>query len=220
MFAPLSPCFGASPLIKKDEASALKSSLRKVKSLTDFVSSRKLKKASSGEGSTDSKFSSGSDGSEYNYPFDTDSLDDTDEGESEETKEDVEVQNSCSYGTLVHANLAGGALDLKVNSEVDDLVYYSRHKEHVDSSPTQDFGTSVSEQVPMQSPKFGFSWTKGKLSFKSRRVKGEPLLKKDNGEEGGDDIDFYRRQLSSNESSTVSIQLKLVIWFLYSTFLC
>ncbi|KMS98415.1 hypothetical protein BVRB_4g092940 [Beta vulgaris subsp. vulgaris] len=202
MFAPLSPCFGASPLIKKDEASALKSSLRKVKSLTDFVSSRKLKKASSGEGSTDSKFSSGSDGSEYNYPFDTDSLDDTDEGESEETKEDVEVQNSCSYGTLVHANLAGGALDLKVNSEVDDLVYYSRHKEHVDSSPTQDFGTSVSEQVPMQSPKFGFSWTKGKLSFKSRRVKGEPLLKKDNGEEGGDDIDFYRRQLSSNESST------------------
>lgn len=200
MFAPLSPCFGASPLIKKDEASALKSNLRKVKSLTDFVSSRKSKKADHGEGSSDSKFSTGSEDSENYYPFDTDSFDDTDEGESEECKDDADVQKSCSYGTLVHANLAGGALDLRINCESDDLVYYSRHKPDADSSPAQDFGTSVPEQVQRLSPKFGISWTKGKLSFKSRRVKGEPLLKKDCGEEGGDDIDFYRRQLSSDES--------------------
>ncbi|KAL2943016.1 Glucosamine-6-phosphate deaminase [Bienertia sinuspersici] len=200
MFAPLSPCFGASPLIKKDEASGFKSSLRKVKSLTDFVSSRHTKgKAYQGEGSSDSKFSTGSEGSEYNSPFDTDSFDDTDEAESE-TKEDSDALNFCNYGTLVHANLAGGAHVVKINCEGDDLFYYSKHKPHSDSSPTEDFGPSVSEQVLKQSPKFGFSWTKGKLSFKSRRVKGEPLLKKNCSEEGGDDIDFYRRQLSSDES--------------------
>ncbi|XP_021773461.1 uncharacterized protein LOC110737407 [Chenopodium quinoa] len=193
MFAPLSPCFGASHLIKNDEASSFKSNLRKVKSLTDFVSSRKLKKAYNGEGSCDSKFSTGSEDSD---PFDTDSFGDTDEGESEESKEDVDVQKSCSYGTLVHANFAGGALDLGVNCEGDDLVYYGRHKPHVDSSVAQDYDTLISEQLQRPSSKFGISWTKGKLSFKSRKVKGEPLLKKDYGEEGGDDIDFYRRQLS------------------------
>uniref|UniRef100_A0A803LJY2 C2 NT-type domain-containing protein n=1 Tax=Chenopodium quinoa TaxID=63459 RepID=A0A803LJY2_CHEQI len=197
MFAPLSPCFGASHLIKKDEASSFKSNLRKVKSLTDFVSSRKLKKADNGEGSCDSKFSTGSEDSD---PFDTDSFGDTDEGESEESKEDVDVQKSCSYGTLVHANFAGGALDLGINCEGNDLVYYGRHKPHVDSSVAQDYDTSISKQLQRPSSKFGISWTKGKLSFKSRKVKGEPLLKKDYGEEGGDDIDFYRRQLSSDES--------------------
>ncbi|KNA09704.1 hypothetical protein SOVF_150400 [Spinacia oleracea] len=195
MFAPLSPCFGVSPLIKKDEASPCQFNLRKVKSLTDFVSSRKLRKAYHGEGSCDSKFSTGSEDSEN--PFDTDSFGDTDEGESEESKEDIDVQKSCSYGTLVHANFA----DLGTNYEGDDLVYYGRHKPNIDSSLAHDFDTSISEQIiQRQSPKFGISWTKGKLSFKSRRVKGEPLLKKDYGEQGGDDIDFYRRQLSSDES--------------------
>ncbi|CAI0442430.1 unnamed protein product [Linum tenue] len=45
-------------------------------------------------------------------------------------------------------------------------------------------------------------WRKRKLGFGSSkvRVKGEPLLKKHYGEEGGDDIDFDRRQLSSSSS--------------------
>ncbi|KNA21200.1 hypothetical protein SOVF_045500 isoform A [Spinacia oleracea] len=172
MFAPLSPCFGVTPVINRDKASPCKFNLRKVKSLTDFVSSRKLKKAYHGEGTCD-----------------------------KETKEDVDVQKSCSYGTLLHANFARGALDLGTNYGGDDLVYYRRHKPNVDISLSQDFGTPISEQIiQRQSPIFGISWTKGKLSFKCRRVKGEPLLKKDYGEQGGDDIDFYCRQLSSDES--------------------
>lgn len=39
------------------------------------------------------------------------------------------------------------------------------------------------------------SWKKRKLSFRSPRARGEPLLNKAYGEEGGDDIDFDRRQL-------------------------
>lgn len=33
-------------------------------------------------------------------------------------------------------------------------------------------------------------WRTRKLSFQSPKTKGEPLLKKDNEEEGGDDIDY------------------------------
>lgn len=202
MFAPLSPCFGGSLPTKKDEGSTFKSSLRKVKSLTDYVSSRRTKKAYHGEGSSDSKFSTGSEDSESNYPFDTDSFDDSDEGESEESKADTDVQKSCGYGTLMQANLAGGALVLRVDGDDENLVYYSNNKPDVESSPTRDFGTEASEQALRQSPKFGIlAWRKRKLSFRSPRVvKGEPLLKKDYGEEGGDDIDFDRRQLSSDES--------------------
>lgn len=64
MFAPLSPCFGVTPVINRDKASPCKFNLRKVKSLTDFVSSRKLKKAYHGEGTCDSKFSTGIEDSE------------------------------------------------------------------------------------------------------------------------------------------------------------
>ncbi|KAE8681844.1 hypothetical protein F3Y22_tig00111303pilonHSYRG00077 [Hibiscus syriacus] len=46
-------------------------------------------------------------------------------------------------------------------------------------------------------------WRKRKLSFRSPKVKGEPLLKKSYGDEGGDDIDFDCRQLSSDESLAI-----------------
>ncbi|XP_074304402.1 uncharacterized protein LOC141639111 isoform X2 [Silene latifolia] len=203
LFAPLSPCFGGpSPSINKEEGSTFKAGMRKVKSMTNYVSSKKSKKACHGEVSSDSKFSTGSD-SDDNYPFDTDSFDDSEEGESEESKENISVEKSCGYGNLVHVNLAGRALDLRVNCEDDELVYYSNKRLDVDSSPTQDLDTSVSEQLLRQSPKFGIlAWRKRKLSFKAPRVKGEPLLKKDYREEGGDDIDFDRRQLSLDESTT------------------
>lgn len=197
MFAPLSPCFGTSLPTRKDEGSTFRSSLRKVKSLTDYVSSRRTKKTDSGEGSSDSKFSTGSDDSD---PFDTDSFGETDEYESGESKEDSDVQKSCSYGTLVDANLAGGALDLRITCEDEDLMYYSNNNREVDSSPVKDFGAEASEQVLRQSPRLKIlAWRKRRLSFKSSKVKGEPLLKKHYGE-GGDDIDFDRRQLSSDES--------------------
>ncbi|KAH9616191.1 hypothetical protein KSS87_023386 [Heliosperma pusillum] len=203
LFAPLSPCFGGAPQsINKEEGSSFKSGMRKVKSMTNYGSSKKSKKACHGEVSSDSKFSTGSD-SDYNYTFDTDSFDDSEEGESEESKENISVEKSCGYGNLVHVNLAGRALDPRVNCEVDELVYYSNKQLDIDSSPCQDLDTSVSEQLLRQSPKFGIlAWRKRKLSFKAPRVKGEPLLKKDYREEGGDDIDFDRRQLSLDESTT------------------
>ncbi|PON98370.1 EEIG1/EHBP1 N-terminal domain containing protein [Trema orientale] len=187
---------------EKDELSALKAGLKKVKIFTGYVSSRKAKKACrEGEGS-DGRCSAKSDG-EYNYPFDSDSLDDFEEGESDEGKEDATVRKSFSYGTLAYANYAGGSFysDARINTEDEDLVYYSNRKSDVGCSHVEDSATSVSEPPLLQSSKRGLlSWRKRKLSFRSPKAKGEPLLKKAYGEEGGDDIDFDRRQLSSDES--------------------
>ena len=54
-----------------------------------------------------------------------------------------------------------------------------------------------------------------------RLKKGEPLLKKAYREEGGDDIDFDRRQLSSDESLSPRVRLDFFpsISFLISMFI-
>ncbi|XP_068648521.1 uncharacterized protein [Aristolochia californica] len=49
------------------------------------------------------------------------------------------------------------------------------------------------------------SWRKRKLSFRAGRRKDEPLLKKGNDEEGGDDIDSVRRQLESSSNKSLSL---------------
>ena len=54
-------------------------------------------------------------------------------------------------------------------------------------------------------------WRKRKLSFRSPKSKGEPLLKKAYGEEGGDDIDYDRRQLSSDESLSLGVGIYLLV---------
>nr|GFB02223.1 hypothetical protein [Tanacetum cinerariifolium] len=79
-----------------------------------------------------------------------------------------------------------------------DRIYYQSYnsKAGVVSVPTID---RAERQIPKRSI---FPWRKRKLSFRSFKAKGEPLLKKDVREEGGDDIDFDRRMFtSSNESS-------------------
>lgn len=43
------------------------------------------------------------------------------------------------------------------------------------------------------------------MSFRSSKSKGEPLLKRDVREEGGDDIDFDRRMLTSSDESTYGV---------------
>ncbi|KAM3290637.1 hypothetical protein P3S67_018926 [Capsicum chacoense] len=109
-----------------------------------------------------------------------DSLDEDSEGESEEGKEDTSVQKSFSYEALVNANHAGGSFcsNTSSSSSDEDLDHYNHH-----ISDTR--------------------YKKRKLSFKSPKTKGEPLLKKHYGEDGGDNIDFDRRQLySSDESSS------------------
>ncbi|CAJ1967303.1 unnamed protein product [Sphenostylis stenocarpa] len=193
---------GETTLAEKDELSTFKAGLRKVKILTEFVSVRKAKKACHEEEGSEGNFSARSEDGEYNYPFDSDSLDDFEEGESDEVKEDSSVRKSFSYGKLAYAN-AGGAFysSMRVNGEDEDWVYYSNHRSDVGISRKDDSSVSATEPSVLQSSRRSIlPWRKRKLSFRSPKSKGEPLLKKAYGEEGGDDIDFDRRQLSSDES--------------------
>ncbi|TQD76904.1 hypothetical protein C1H46_037571 [Malus baccata] len=186
---------------EKDELSALKAGLRKVKIFTEYVSARKAKKPCREEDGSEGRCSARSEDGDYNYPFDSESLDEFEEGESEEVKEDSSVRKSFSYGTLAHANYAGGSIysNMRINDEGEDWVYYSNRKSDVGCSQTEESTAPVSDP-PASSKRGLLSWRKRKLSFiRSPKAKGEPLLKKAYGEEGGDDIDFDRRQLSSDE---------------------
>ncbi|KAL3830170.1 hypothetical protein ACJIZ3_018972 [Penstemon smallii] len=185
---------------EKDEVSALKAGLRKVKIFTEYVSIRRAKKACREEGSGSVKSEEG----EYTYAFDSESLDEFEEGDSEEGKEESDVRKSCSYGTLAYANYAGVScyFSARNNNEDEDWIYYSnRRRSDVGCSRVDDVGPTIHEQLLVQNTKRSLlPWKKRKLSFRSPKAKGEPLLRKDYGEEGGDDIDFDRRQLSSDES--------------------
>ncbi|KAG7028167.1 hypothetical protein SDJN02_09347 [Cucurbita argyrosperma subsp. argyrosperma] len=197
------PWSGENVPAEKDEVSALKAGLRKVKIFTEFVSTRKAKKACHEEEGSEGRCSTKSEDGESSYPFDSDSLDDVEEVETDEAKEDTNIRKSFSYGTLAYANYAGGSYysDMKINGDDENLVYYSNRKSDVGCSSMEDSNASASEQTLPQSSKRGLlPWRKRKLSFRSPKVKGEPLLKKAYGEEGGDDIDHDRRQLSSDES--------------------
>ncbi|KAK0584817.1 hypothetical protein LWI29_019172 [Acer saccharum] len=197
------PQMGEIATAEKDEVSAIKAGLRKVKIFTEYVSTRRAKKACREEEGSEGRCSARSEDGEYNYPFDSDSLEDFEEGESDEGKEDSSVRKSFSYGTLAYANCAGGSFysTMKINGEDEDWVYYSNRKSDVGCSHLEESTASISEPSLLQSSKRSLlSWRKRKLSFRSPKAKGEPLLKKNYGEEGGDDIDYDRRQLSSDES--------------------
>ncbi|OIW05177.1 hypothetical protein TanjilG_19808 [Lupinus angustifolius] len=200
---------GESTLAEKDDLSAIKSGLRKVKILTEYVSSRRAKRGSrKGEGSEGGGSRSGEDG-EYNYPLNSDSLDDFEEGDSDEGKEeDSGVRKSFDYGPLAYAN-AGGAFcsNTCLNCDDEDWVYYSNRRSDVGCSQMDDSPISSYKPYLVQSSMHSLllSWRKRKLGFRSPKVnKGEPLLKKAYGE-GGDDIDFDRRQLSSDESHSTRL---------------
>ncbi|XP_059646568.1 uncharacterized protein LOC132293210 [Cornus florida] len=198
------PQSGDTMSTEKDELSALKAGLRKVKIFTEYVSSRRAKKACREEEGSEGRCSARSEDGDYTCPFDSDSLDEFEEGESDEGKEDCSARKSFSYGTLAYANCAGGSFcsNMGINSEDEDWIYYSNRKSDVGCSHVEDSTASVvSESTLLQSSKRSIlPWRKRKLSFRSPKAKGEPLLKKAYGEEGGDDIDFDRRQLSSDES--------------------
>ncbi|XP_057423461.1 uncharacterized protein LOC130717297 [Lotus japonicus] len=198
---------GETNLAEKDEVSTIKAGLRKVKILTEFVSARKARKSSREEEGSEGNLSARSEDGEYNYPFDSDSLDDFEEGESDEVKEDPNVRKSFSYGKLAYANAEGSfysSIRVKSDDDVDEgWVYYSNHISDTGSLPVEDSSSTVSSSEPylsQSSKRSILPWRKRKLSFRSPKSKGEPLLKKAYGEEGGDDIDFDRRQLSSDES--------------------
>ncbi|XP_010910245.1 uncharacterized protein [Elaeis guineensis] len=201
----LSPSRGDALSLEKDELSALKAGLRKVKILTEFVSTRKSKKTNRDDEGSDGKCSAKSDDAEYTHPFDTDSVDDDfDEGELEDDKADSSIRKSFSYGTLASANYVGSSLylDVRTDREYEDWVYYSHRRSDVGYSPAGEMTSSVPEQFMLQASNWSIlPWKRRKLSFKSPKAKGEPLLKKTYGEEGGDDIDYDRRLMSSSDES-------------------
>ncbi|GFZ02549.1 hypothetical protein Acr_15g0011570 [Actinidia rufa] len=201
--APSPPPSGDALPTEKDELSALKAGLRKVKIFTEYVSTRKAKKACREEEGSDGRCSARSEDGDYTYSFDSDSIDEFEEGESDEGKDDSIVRKSFSYGTLAYANYAGGSFysNARINNEDENWIYYSNRKSDVGSLHKEDSTASISE--PSTLKRSILPWRKRKLSFRSPKAKGEPLLKKANGEEGGDDIDFDRRQLSSDESLPV-----------------
>lgn len=142
--------------------------------------------------------------SESSYPFDTDSQDEGDAA-ADESEESGAVE-PVTYKTLRHANWARGSFHAGTNPEDDDLIYYSHR------SPSAERGDEVSNDAVSSEQGNGqmtkkrmLSWKKRKLSFRSSKQRGEPLLKKDCLEDGGDDIDYDRRQLSSSDESTSDV---------------
>ncbi|CAL9122990.1 unnamed protein product [Musa textilis] len=185
----------------KDEPSALKAGLRKVKILTGLMSTLKSKRTSQDDDSSEGRFSARSDDAENAYPFDTDSLDDNvDEEDVEDSNDDSNVRKSFSYGTLASANYVGASF--YSGMRIDNLIYYSHRRSDVGCSHLEDtMSTDAQQPVPHSSKRKILPWKKRKLSFRSPKLKGEPLLKKAYAEEGGDDIDYDRRMLSSSDES-------------------
>ncbi|KAI7734717.1 hypothetical protein M8C21_015424, partial [Ambrosia artemisiifolia] len=183
----------SSPSNVQDEPSGFKAGLQKVK-IFKAISRNQAKKACREEEGSDGKSSVRS--YDADYPFDTDSTE-ADEVDSEETKdEESVVRKSFSYGTLAYANHAGGLSHFNSSSSEDeDWIYYRNYKEKSDYSSESVVDPSETQILKRSI----FPWRKRKLSFRSPKNKGEPLLKKDSGEEGGDDIDFDRRMLSSSD---------------------
>nr|XP_016448914.1 PREDICTED: uncharacterized protein LOC107773986 isoform X1 [Nicotiana tabacum] len=203
MSAPVSPNPGEVLLTERNEVSALKAGLLKVKFLKG-LSARQHKKACHEEEGSDGRNSVRSEDTDYGYPLDTDSFDDSDEGDSEEGKEDESVRKSFSYETLAYANHASGSLYSNTSSSEDeDLVHHSNHISDAGHGYPADTTAALQNQTAEQSSKRRIlPWKKRKLSFRSPKTKGEPLLKKHYGEDGGDDIDFDRRQLCSSDESS------------------
>lgn len=197
-----SPPSGDSLPLEKDELSAFKAGLRKVKILSDFISTRKVKKMCRDDEGSEGKCSTRSEDGEYAYPFDSDSLDDDDADEVEEG--DSSFRKSFSYGTLASANFYGGPVcsDLSIKGDYEEWIPYSHRRSDVGLSNLDQATKPISDQPLRQTSKRSIlNWKKRKLSFRLPKAKGEPLLKKGNGDEGGDDIDFDRRQLTSSDES-------------------
>ncbi|CAL9157813.1 uncharacterized protein LOC135588341 [Musa acuminata AAA Group] len=204
---PSSPPLGDAFPCEKDEPHTLKSGLRKVNILKALALSRKAKKAYQEDYGNEEKCSPRNDDAEHAYPCNTDSLDDVEN--VEENKDDFSERKSFSYGTLASANYIEGSFysDMMTNTDYDDLVYYSHQKSDVSYSDVEDAPSISIPEHPVYfvSKRSIIPWKKTRLNFRSPKAKGEPLLKKSYGEEGGDDIDFDRRQLCSVGGLTCAV---------------
>ncbi|WOL10895.1 hypothetical protein Cni_G19654 [Canna indica] len=201
---PSTPPFGDAFPSDKEVPFARKAGLRKVNILKSLVLSRKAKKAYQDGYNSEGKCYSRNDYTEHAYPCDTDSdsIEDDLEG-VEERNDDFSERKSFSYGTLASTNYVEGSFQssMMVNKNYEDSFYLGHQKSDVSYSHVE--ATSIPEQpVSYISKRSILPWRESRLNFKSPKAKGEPLLKKSYGEEGGDDIDFDRRQLCSFRGST------------------
>lgn len=203
--APLSPSSGDSVISEKDESSSLMSGLRKVMNWKDFVSIRKAKKNRRDEGSSEGNYSYKSEDVDSPYPFDNDSSDsNADVNRTDSEEEDLSVIKSCNYGPLAVANFFGEIL-----GEQESLTYYRHNKLDLECPDNDSMVLHSWNQDMIQSSKKSIlPWRKRKLGFRSPKAKGEPLLKKGNRAEGGDDIDYDRRLLSSSDDSRSGLSHK------------
>ncbi|KAG6520234.1 hypothetical protein ZIOFF_017272 [Zingiber officinale] len=114
---------------------------------------------------------------------------------------DSSERKSFNYGTLAYANCMTELFTTgMVTKDNEGLIYYSQQNSGTGESHIEEKEMFVSEQLISNTSKRSIlSW---RLSFRYTKNKEEPLLKKSNAAEGGDDIDFVRRQLSSIERST------------------
>ncbi|CAN1140107.1 hypothetical protein LINPERPRIM_LOCUS23649 [Linum perenne] len=188
---------------KPDELTGLRARLRNVRLLQGGK-----KKDSSGEESNDASHKSFySDGDSFRI----------DEPERElETRTDS-FKLSLNYATLAYTNFAEGSALTNMMSdgegeEWSEWIYFNNRKLDAGSGSFQSEESTPSIHELQQPLKERLKsrllpWRKRKVGFGSSskaKVKGEPLLKKYYGEEGGDDIDFDRRQLSSSSSEDSS----------------
>ncbi|KAL3679429.1 hypothetical protein R1sor_022385 [Riccia sorocarpa] len=157
-------------------------------------------------------------------PDSTSSYDSTDEEDSDGGYEHsgavVKLQKQFSYGTIAGANLVvEGAIPFHseedATSDLGDVISihsrastlaFSKAAVGEDSSLSTDVDVAHSSQGSLSSL---FPWRKRKLSFRSPRARGEPLLNKAYGEEGGDEIDWDRRQ---SETGSPGDRLALVAY--------
>ena len=203
----LSPSSGDSLPGGKDEVSVIKAGLRKVKILTDLVATRRSKKSCQDDGGEDN-FCVNSDGAEY--PCDTESLDDElDDRVQEDEIGDSTIRKSFSYGSLQSVNYVGGLVyaHAKIDGVHEDWIYYSHRKSDVGYQVEKMLPSTSEETVLPTAKRSILPWRKRKLSLRSLKAKGEPLLKKAYGEEGGDDIDYDRRLLTSSDESVSEVIL-------------
>ncbi|CAM0875692.1 unnamed protein product [Alopecurus aequalis] len=198
---PLSPSSCDSLPGGKDEVSVIKAGLRKVKILKDMVSTRRSKKASQSDEGSDDNCYVHSDGAEY--PYGIESVDeDLDDRAHEDDVADPAIRKSFSYGSLQSVNHVGGLVyaDAKIDGNQEDWVYYSHRKSDAGYHLEEPQSSTAAETVLPTLKRSILPWRKRKLSLRSLKAKGEPLLKRANGEEGGDDIDYDRRLLTPEGS--------------------
>ncbi|KAJ8756240.1 hypothetical protein K2173_025052 [Erythroxylum novogranatense] len=196
------PCSPKTPSPRRSELYGFRASLRKVRlchgmneSCTEFEDCKAIQCARNDE-------------AEYNHPFDTDSLaDDNEQDIDEMSNQDSELKLSVNYNTLPYANFVGESYsNTQDGIEDESWIHYPNHSLKVESSCVEYFTATGNDQYSSKNSKGRIlSWRTKKLRFNSSKpkTKGEPLLKKGYGDEGGDDIDFDRRHLSSCDESTL-----------------